>query len=824
MPGFLGGSSGGSGGGVGGEIAFPKPFIDPVTKLRVSNPENLIDTDFEYGLQPTKWETLELINNTPSFFSRSGDTTIPNIVSITTIQGSREVTVATGLDHGLSVGIPINVTGTKSITADGAYIINSVPTSKTFTYLAKENQFFTASIEDLYSSILTGEFFQGSQIKISDSEGLITDGQTPSTLTVKTDSPHGFGPNTPFYFLNLNSTISQDFDSTNTESETFDSSNSSVARFFDASNTSSSTNYDFSNRASSLPLSIAGSSIASVNVETNTITVGHTTENFAGLIVGSPLYYEINASSGYFFDNPRGVVFVNSDTSLGEALSTFTVSDIPNGNDIDITSSLTGSFQIADLTAFFAGNNEDPVNQVSTTLFRSTSYEFDGDNSEGQTFDITSISGLGNIALSGDSNWTSNQMVFYSTDGSAANGLTNNTTYWITATNPSASVVNISDTPGGATLTSIAGGTGSQTLKAISVSLDKNIIAVPGHNFEEADMVLYSFPTEAAITTTEASQNYYYVRDVYPDGTHITLTTQKGFVFDGSTEARAALSAQDILRINPSATDGAYWIKPEGSSTAHLTWCNMTLEGGGWTQMMKISSNTLLSPYLGRPGVWPQSGAARRFGSIWDGWLWNEDQQYETIFSDSTNSNFNDVDSFSKLFHKLPFNDVMVVSINDTTKRLGWRHNAQIASMRAVTGGTNLTTYGDEWLFPDVSQLEYSWPRRLEVIPGAITYQAQTPTVFGFKILADVGNNYSSINSYITGGFNTIGSGGVTGHGVAMIGMGGTANTAGRWGGGIGFNYTSNYDFIIGQHNWNNGFETNLTNRRTFTGLAVFVR
>jgi len=77
MPGFLGGSGGS--GGTGGEISFPKEFIDPVTKLRVSNPENLIDTDFEYGLQPTKWETLELINNTPSFFSKSGDTTIPNI-------------------------------------------------------------------------------------------------------------------------------------------------------------------------------------------------------------------------------------------------------------------------------------------------------------------------------------------------------------------------------------------------------------------------------------------------------------------------------------------------------------------------------------------------------------------------------------------------------------------------------------------------------------------------------------------------------------------------------------------------------------------------
>jgi hypothetical protein len=31
-------------------------MFDPANKLRVSNPQALIDTDFEYGLQPTKWE------------------------------------------------------------------------------------------------------------------------------------------------------------------------------------------------------------------------------------------------------------------------------------------------------------------------------------------------------------------------------------------------------------------------------------------------------------------------------------------------------------------------------------------------------------------------------------------------------------------------------------------------------------------------------------------------------------------------------------------------------------------------------------------------
>ena len=38
-------------------------LIDPVSKIRVSNPNTLVDTDFEYGPQTTKWETIELVEN-----------------------------------------------------------------------------------------------------------------------------------------------------------------------------------------------------------------------------------------------------------------------------------------------------------------------------------------------------------------------------------------------------------------------------------------------------------------------------------------------------------------------------------------------------------------------------------------------------------------------------------------------------------------------------------------------------------------------------------------------------------------------------------------
>ena len=64
--------------------------MDPVGKFRVSTPQSLIDTDFEYGVQPTKWETLSLINNRPSM---SFDSTLPIPVIAITGAGTRTVTV-----------------------------------------------------------------------------------------------------------------------------------------------------------------------------------------------------------------------------------------------------------------------------------------------------------------------------------------------------------------------------------------------------------------------------------------------------------------------------------------------------------------------------------------------------------------------------------------------------------------------------------------------------------------------------------------------------------------------------------------------------------
>ena len=54
-------------------------YVDPANKLRVSTPQSLIDTDFELGLQPTKWEFYQAQNNVASFYIRPTDTPLAPI-------------------------------------------------------------------------------------------------------------------------------------------------------------------------------------------------------------------------------------------------------------------------------------------------------------------------------------------------------------------------------------------------------------------------------------------------------------------------------------------------------------------------------------------------------------------------------------------------------------------------------------------------------------------------------------------------------------------------------------------------------------------------
>jgi hypothetical protein len=852
MPGFLGGSSAGSG-GTGGEILFPKEFIDPVTKLRVSQPENLIDTDFEYGLQPTKWETVELINNTPSFFSKSGDTTIDGIQSVITNNGTREITVTTGLDHGLAVGIPISVTGTKSVTADGSYIINSIPNSRTFTYLCRDNQVGDNSIEDLYTSIITGEFFQGSQIRVAAAEGVITDGEPISTLTVKTDSTHGFGTSTPFYFLNLNSTISQEFEAANTAAKSFDSSNSATAQTFDGSNTLSSLNIDWSNSAT-----VGGtpSSIVSVDTNANTITVTHGAESFLNSRVGTPLYYAVTTSTGFFANNPLGVVFLKTVDQLAQGTSIFQVSEVPDGSPIDIQASMNGTFQLANQARAFAGNNVNADTQITIEIVNQEAKVFDGGNTQSTSGlqsgvgTVTSYSGGGLVNIVTDSgladiNFYSGAMVRYTTTGSPATGLVNNTTYFIEtffqqgSTNAYSFTLRTLPAPGGSAV-SPSGGTGTQKFSSIGVSIDRDIFNIRDHGYTKGDMLRYDPPAGGTAFSTESAEqqkNYYYVDTVY-DAHNFSLS--ESIAPDGSSPARAAVSALAILEVNPTAPDGAYWIKPANyEGDPFLVHCYMSIEGGGWMLALRLETSN-----FGAANRTPFASGAPFVGN-WAGWGFTTAAQVNGAVPNNT-ANYatvNGLDAFSPVYIASPFNDVMVIANRDAGRRLGWRHNTQIPNMRSAIMQTNVTL-GNSQLFATNGGRAGWWFPTLDKRPDAQNGSDRGFNLYGFKIGADRhGNNFAGqgTGSQMTGGWpvGQTGSGGNTynaswgGWYNAQIGWAATdqstAEITGQIGGGFGGICAAGSYHRLNHHAWGWGSSRNQSTwdadrSQPYYGHAVYVR
>jgi hypothetical protein len=183
-------------------IKMQDSLLDPVHKLRVSTPQNLIDTDFEYGIQSTKWETVELSNNIPSYYVSEADTGLTTLVSVATTAGSDFITVTSEDPHRLAIGSPIDVRGVSSQTAEGKYLISSTPSDYVFVYKCRANQSETKNINGSYTTITPGQFYAGSQIPFDTTVGISTDQATTSSITITTVDEHGFAVGSNFYLVN----------------------------------------------------------------------------------------------------------------------------------------------------------------------------------------------------------------------------------------------------------------------------------------------------------------------------------------------------------------------------------------------------------------------------------------------------------------------------------------------------------------------------------------------------------------------------------------------------------------------------------------------
>jgi hypothetical protein len=181
-----------------------KPFdfgVDAIERARVSNPNSLIDADFEYGTQGTKWHTFTSVNQLPGIYEIPGsEITVSNVATNNTSPYSTITVTANG--HGLVVNSTyqdaVSIFGLQNSPptasrAEGTFLVNSVTNANVFTYLAKGyvGPNTTVDIVTPYTQARKAAFYTGASLAVTNA---VSDGANPSIITVNTANAHGLFP------------------------------------------------------------------------------------------------------------------------------------------------------------------------------------------------------------------------------------------------------------------------------------------------------------------------------------------------------------------------------------------------------------------------------------------------------------------------------------------------------------------------------------------------------------------------------------------------------------------------------------------------------
>lgn len=176
--------------------------LDPVGKFRVSTPQALIDTDFEYGTQPTKWETICLQNNRQSVYYIA-QAPINGITSITgdASASTRVLTIAGTFSPAISSNTPIYIQNASDPNANGWWWVVTGSASSvtviTTNAVAATNQ-FNAALTYVY----TGYFYSNAGIQLSSTSAFT---YSTTTITVTTANAHGLTAGSFIYVRNVTS-------------------------------------------------------------------------------------------------------------------------------------------------------------------------------------------------------------------------------------------------------------------------------------------------------------------------------------------------------------------------------------------------------------------------------------------------------------------------------------------------------------------------------------------------------------------------------------------------------------------------------------------
>lgn len=173
---------------------------DPVDKLRTSSPQALIDTDFEYGQQPTKWESIGLSNNRQSLYY------IPQAsrtVTAVTGAGTRVVVVSMADTSGFAVGSPIYVQNSNDANANGWYYVSAVSSNVSVTYTAQGNVASGNQFNTERTFVYLGYLYSSCGVRLAATTAFTYVG---TTVTCTTGGSHGLSAGSLIYVTGLTST------------------------------------------------------------------------------------------------------------------------------------------------------------------------------------------------------------------------------------------------------------------------------------------------------------------------------------------------------------------------------------------------------------------------------------------------------------------------------------------------------------------------------------------------------------------------------------------------------------------------------------------
>jgi hypothetical protein len=157
------------------QVRLNEIALDAMERVKIGKPQAMLDADFEYGLQPTKWQAIGTLRGYPSTYEiPASELSVKSVVSDGSIStgeiGASLITVTTTAPHGLAIGDVITIRALSSSIAgfnraEGTFIVQTIPSTTSFTYYAKSKVGSNGSVlATTNTQLRKGGFYTGAAL------------------------------------------------------------------------------------------------------------------------------------------------------------------------------------------------------------------------------------------------------------------------------------------------------------------------------------------------------------------------------------------------------------------------------------------------------------------------------------------------------------------------------------------------------------------------------------------------------------------------------------------------------------------------------------